>query len=270
MKESFISRRILGSAMRLRLSSLVLPVVLVVGLSASEQRPFIKLTEKKSTLSRALDSLQIEKQIRKREGKSIGGLDARTAALRDSIEAVRRRLASLDAIRDDAGLEDDGSILSSIPLWHPRTTFDWIIVGVAVTAVGSGILLLFGLLASLRQAGRRRRKSGVRPSAKQVRMEPRRKIPVSSREEKDADTSVDEPEEIDSIRYRIARDTGHFAAVPNQSHPGPSGGATPKTTRARIVACLRKGLTVQQTARELQVSIDQVNLVSRIADSDPT
>ncbi len=256
---------------RLRLSCLILSVVWVTALSASEQGPFMELTAKKAGLSRILDSLQIEKQIRKREGRSIGGLDVRTAALRDSIEAVRRRLASLDAIRHDADLEDAGSVLSTIPLWQPRTAFDWMIVAVAVTAAGSGMLLLFGILASLRKAGRRRRKSGARPSAKQARMEPRRRIPVSSREERAPEAfSAHDPEEIDSIRYRIARDTGHFAAVSDHSSLVSSGGAAPKTTRARIVACLRKGLTVQQTARELQVSIDQVNLVSRIADSDPT
>ncbi len=270
MKNYLVFRLFPKPAACIRFGVFLLLAVLVGESWASGQDPFEELTEKRSSLSRVLDSLQVEKQLRKREGRPIDRLDARTAALRDSMEAVRRRLAALNAIRDHGESDSEGSVPSTFLSWRPGTAFDWVIIAVAATAAGSGILLLFGILASLRQANYRRKKTVSRSAPKPATEEIHKKKPVSAVENEYVGVPSADSEEVDSIRLRIARDTGRFTAVSEQSTSAFSSTSSPKTTRARIVACLRQGKSVQQTARELQVSVDQVNLVSRIVDSDPT
>ncbi len=270
MKNSLVFRQFPPPAACIRFGVFLLLAVLVGEPWASGQEPFEELTEKRGSLSRVLDSLQLEKQLRKREGRPIDRLDARTAALRDSIEAVRRRLAALDAIRDHGESGAEGSVSSSFLSWRHGTAFDWVIIAVAAMAAGSGILLFFGILASQRQAKYRRKKTAPRSAPRPNGEEVHEKKPVSAIENEYVSTLSADSEEVDSIRQRIARDTGRFTAVSEQSRSDIPSTSSPQTTRARIVACLRQGKSVQQTARELQVSVDQVNLVSRIADSDPT
>jgi len=116
-------------------------------------------------LRHRLDSVEVEKQTRKRQGKPIEDLEALSAELRDSLVGLR---AGVPQAAPQKEAEQGVSPFSKIPYiddilsFRPSGAFDWIIVGTGAVALLSGVMLLIGLFA-----GRKKKRPSV-PKKQQV------------------------------------------------------------------------------------------------------
>ncbi|MBD3345326.1 MAG: hypothetical protein GF401_09720 [Chitinivibrionales bacterium] len=106
------------------------------------------LISQKKKLTSRLDSIQLEKQKRKRDGADINKLEKESARLRDSIDALKKRLFSLDPSVYEQRAEELGkaegpeNILKSL---MPRDLFDWIIIIIGGVAILCAVILIAGL-----------------------------------------------------------------------------------------------------------------------------
>ena len=135
--------------------------------------PDTSLFARRAAMSRVLDSLEFEKQLGKRQGKALDGLEQRCRLLRDSLDLLRASAIGASFSPQDTQAAADGSlppVLAEKPvlppllkllvpadlqdraaaLIHPRTFFDWFILLVSVIAIGSGLILLLGIVGAVR------------------------------------------------------------------------------------------------------------------------
>ncbi|MCL2182446.1 MAG: hypothetical protein FWB85_03130 [Chitinispirillia bacterium] len=98
-----------------------------------------------------IESLELEIQNRRRQGKPIEDLEAAAALLRDSVSVLRGSAAYTPA-SPDGPAEERGGGFSLAALWEgalsfkPRGMFDWVIVGTGFIALLSGTVLIIGLI----------------------------------------------------------------------------------------------------------------------------
>jgi len=116
-------------------------------------------------LRQRLDSLEVEKQVRKRQGKPMEDLEAVSAELRDSLIGLR---ANAPQAAPQKETEQGASSFSKIPYiddilaFRPSGAFDWVIVGTGAVALLSGLVLVAGLFT-----GRKKKRTAV-PKKQQV------------------------------------------------------------------------------------------------------
>jgi len=143
-------------------------------------------------LRHRLDSLEVETQVRKRQGKPIADLESAVAALRDSLSEMREAVppgagASLTETGEKAGflksLTAVAPFLEEALAFKPRGMFDWVIVGTGLVALLSGLVLVIGLIV-----GRKKRPAGPRKVivGRKVNLAPTRSQPAVN----DADEDV--------------------------------------------------------------------------------
>jgi hypothetical protein len=145
------------------------------------------------------DSVEVETQTLKRQGKPIEDLEALSAKLRDTIESLRGKAPQAAAQREEPekqGLPylDKIPYIEEILAFRPSGAFDWVIVGTGAVALLSGLMLLAGLFA-----GRKKKRAAV-PKKQQVS----RKInlaPTSTQQRAvpDVNNNNNEPPPRDSV-----------------------------------------------------------------------
>jgi hypothetical protein len=117
--------------------------------------------DKRLELRNRLDSLEVEKQVLKRQGKPIDDLEASSALLRDSLVEMRGGAAAPQEAQGPVeggggslwadALAVAGSFLESNLSFRPAGLFDWIIVGTGVVAILSALLLMAGIVVGRRK-----------------------------------------------------------------------------------------------------------------------
>jgi len=123
------------------------------------------VTDPGLALRHRLDSLEVEKQVRKRQGKPIEDLEAVSAELRDSLVGLRASVPQAAPPKEaEQGLSSFGKIpyIEEILSFRPTGAFDWVIVGTGAVALLSGLVLVIGLFA-----GRKKKRAAV-PKKQQV------------------------------------------------------------------------------------------------------
>jgi hypothetical protein len=231
--------------------------------------------QQRQILSVRLDSVEVEKQTLRRSGMDLGDLEALSRAIKDSIALLRNEFAVLKPAVSEAR----PSLLYRIPLLlknslstvKPTNAFDWVIVIVGSVAVISGIALLFGFIHKLfrRKPAKKPVKAAV---AKPPTYSPQYRHPAPASEKKEvADIDNDG---LESLRKRMGldingRERPKSAPAPLVSQPAPvprkSAVAGKDDLRHAVIAAAQEGLDVHAIAKKCQVSVDQVNLILRIA-----
>lgn len=252
-----------------------------------------QVIERREWMTALLDSLELEKQIQKREGKDIARLEAFSKAVKDSLALIRERISTAEPAPNGSGTIT--SIWSGSPISLPSNPFDWLIVGIGAAAILSGVVLLVGLLGAWIRGSKKKRKAKFAATASEkftqkqtipapeVPEPPSRPIPPTdelprittpSREGSDTDL-------IRNIRTRINQEavSGRTRppttrlkqeAIPPRDHSPttritrvvPSVDA--QQQRANILAAAAQGLDSHQIAKRLHISEDQVALVLRM------
>jgi hypothetical protein len=243
----------------------------------------------KTRLCARLDSIELEKQTRKRLGGSLRDLETESNKIRDSIALLKNKVFTETEYEEKNIPEKTGapeqkkarfSLIRS--LFSPSGFIDWLIIIVGVTAVISGVILLIGMMnnrirnqkikkeeqinALLSQPAKRKNGSGgiestgMRPSVSQT-------------------PSDKENINIATLRKRMMGETEtRNSSDEKDSSPFPSAGYEEKEetkydhgelVRDKVLQAALAGLDAQEISRRFHISADQVALILRIAQKTP-
>ncbi len=229
-----------------------------------------------------LDSLELEKQMRKRQGKSLEDLERAADLIKDSIVGERRQISSGEensALPAEAGDTEKSrsatspTAVAGLQRWLPKNVFDWIVVAVGGVAIISGAVLVIGLLGLVSR--RLRKKKSAAPLHE---MFPRASRPPNlvDSPKVQVDSADSGEDRVELIRQRIQ--TSEQSSVDGPGGPaipldlGNTGEGTasersadPAQIRNKVIAASLEGLDVLEISRRFHLSADQVSLILRIA-----
>jgi len=235
--------------------------------------PKKEILQKRKMLTAQLDSIEMEKQIRKRSGQSLEELESESEKIHESLSQLRNELVG--------GLENDPefqkgnkstSLFWSIihSLYKPSNAFDWVIIVIGFIALLSGIVLIGGMVHSIFSGTKKGPRGSVRVQRK--KSDPDRPVsPPASVSKTGGDT---ENMDITSLRKRMSKDIDHIQRFNKESSPF-SAGETEELQkeednkdmlRERIIDAAQEGLDAQEISRRYHVSVDQVALILRVAE----
>jgi hypothetical protein len=255
------------------MSSFVFIFLLVSGLVPFQQSFSNDFTAQKSMLLQKLDSLDMEKQARKRKGQSIDDLEKLSAMIKDSIAGVKKELALGESPSAPAPRPDNKNVmmkyLRDFRKYLPQNTFDWIVVVVGFVAIIAGGILFIGLIGMAWKKIFGKRKQHLKtmhdifPRAVEKS--------DAGRLSKPGEPDTEEGDQrIEFLRRKIKED-GIDAAVPAsgpnhlQTAIQEEGAGDMAGLTSRIIAAAGLGADIPEISKRFHVSIDQVSLILRVA-----
>lgn len=265
-------------ALRYRTCSILVFIIFFAVISlygvSSYAGPRKEVIQKRKMLTAQLDSIEMEKQIRKRSGQSLAELESESERIHDSLSQLRNELAG--------GLENDpkfrkggestslvGSIMRSLN--KPSNAFDWIIIVIGFIALVSGIVLIGGMVHSLFSGIKKGPRGSVRAQQKKKNDYDR---PVGSPAPASKTGGDTESMDITSLRKRMRKDIDHIQRFNKESSPFSDGETdepqkeqdSKDMLRDRIIHAAQEGLDAQEISRRYHLSVDQVALILRVAE----
>lgn len=251
--------------------SFLFAVVLVTGFLPQDRAFSIDFAAQKSALLQKLDSLDMEKQIRKRKGQSIEDLENLSVTIKDSITGVKKELARSGDVPTSKSNEPAGmqQYIKNFRKYLPQNTFDWIVVVVGFIAIIAGVILCVGLIGMALKKILRKKRPPLKTMhdifPQTVKKNDSEYLSKSERPDTDAaDTR------IDSLRQRIKEESGNTPLTgsgQNAAQPNISGETAADTAglRNRIITAAEQGADIQEISRRFHVGADQVSLILRVA-----
>jgi hypothetical protein len=210
-------------------------------------------------LKEKIDSLEIEKQEKKRNGQSIDELEERTALLRDTVRALRLEVQQ-GALSLPAKTKQ-GVVNKILPM--AGSFFDRLVLGAGAIAVLVA-LIIFPVIVINRGRRRRLRAAQGRPEIK--------KQPISADVRPSHETAVQKAYAA-QMTMGPDRNSGRNNARENvpQKQVDPidtslSATAGPaKNLNDLVVQASRAGLDSKEISRKYQIGVDQVELIVKMA-----
>lgn len=258
---------------------IVLGTVFSVGLLTGYADEDENVLSRKKVLSARLDSIEMEKQMRKRKGEPLGDLEEECGRIHDSIAALRAKILETDeSILQRRKATGKESIIAPFlkSFFKPAHAFDWIIIVVGVIALVSGIVLIIGLITTVFKRSKRKPKpkpplhSSLKKSYTEKIAQGSPKIPPS-----ESYVAADKDDRsIDALRRRMQKDIEDIQrfntadspfTAQDDGHEAPAEQENRDTIREQIVRAAQEGLDVQEISRRYHVSVDQVSLILRVA-----
>lgn len=253
-------------------SSLMVVLLFAVGFLTEERAFCADFAAQKSLLLQKLDSLDVEKQMRKRKGQSIEELEKQSATIKDSIAGVKKELALGEGKPKPVLKPNEPAWLpeyiKDIRKYLPQNAFDWIVVIVGFIAMIAGLILCIGLLNMLWKKVFRGEKKPLKT------MHDIFPQTVSSSDAEYSSKSGGPNAEagdkrIDFLRQRIEESVGTTLSDPgtNAARPDISGekSVDPAGIKNRIIAAAGLGADIPEISKRFHVSVDQVSLILRVA-----
>jgi hypothetical protein len=221
-------------------------------------------------LSEKIDSIEVEKQVQKRNGLPLSELDTKTANLRDSIQAIRLELGQRSApqtVLVSRQKELFRERLKKFLSGPKNKVFDRILLYAGVIATLTGCFFIFLLLAL---KSRRRNKTGPQNQTKRMSAiyeEVQRKI-----------TAAQQIAYPDSFTPSALEPAAPASAIPPSVPPLAPEAASgtqerlPASThhsdsdlKNLVLNAGKKGLDAKEISRRYQIGIDQVALILKMA-----
>ena len=273
--------KIIFSFHNFRLSLLfcfILSVIFLIGIKDSIADQDDNAISRKEILSAKLDSLEMQKQVRKRKGELLEDLEDECRRVHDSIAALRVEIVGTDEMvawrKKAAGEESFAASLLRL-FFKPANVFDWIIIIVGFIAVLSGVVLIIGLIHSITKRTRRKPQASMHAPQRKPHTEGSPKslhgIPPS-----DSGRAADKGDrEIDTLRRRMHKDIENIQRFNTTDSPfSPQDDVREtltdqekkETVRENVIRAAKEGLDVQEISRKFHISVDQVSLILRVAD----
>jgi hypothetical protein len=264
-----------------RTSLMACALLLVIGFLSLEAQPdasadLRQIVIRKKLLLSKLDSLELAKQLRKREGHSLHELEKQSGAVKQSIESLRVQLARA---AENGRFPDQatGKKATNLKKFLPQTAFDWAIAGIGAVAVLCVCVAIIGVVQIARSKKSRARKRSASAAPKPAVPPPELPRPYTAQSSAAVDT--DENDGVEALRRLVRTDT---AAAPESREPvvpdhAPSQDVQPASgeaesslsggdIREQVLASARTGTNPREIARRLHLSYDQVRLIMRMAD----
>jgi len=240
-------------------------------------KPGKNASQAKKMLSARLDSIEMEKQIRKRKGESLEDLEIESKKIYDSITVLRTELSGYaDPVSASEEEPDKGPSFSFSlrSLIKPVNFFDWIIIIVGLVALLSGIILVAGLTHTLSI----RKKKKPPPSAhilpKKLDAKSVPDMPVDVPPLVQGDPAEKETRGITTIRQRMQsvgeqvqkeiENISPFSEL-EQADEQSEKEDQKNSIRNNIIQAAKEGLDVHEISRKYHISVDQVALILRVA-----
>lgn len=257
---------------------ILLGTILSFGIRAGDADQDDNPLDRKKILSARLDSIEMEKQTRKRQGEPFDDLEEESGRIHDSIAALRAAILETDeSVLQRRKASEKESFLKQF--LKPAHIFDWIIIVVGFIALLSGIVLIIGLLSTVLKRSKRKPKSPLHHVTKKSYPETASKgladIPTSdSYKIPDKDNRS-----IEMLRKRMQKDIEDIQRFNSNDSPFALRDAEPvalveqekkEPIRDQIICAAREGLDVQEISRKYHISVDQVSLILRVAKKGHT
>jgi hypothetical protein len=210
-----------------------------------------------------IDSLEVEKQTEKRNGRSIDGLEQKTAGLQDSVAQLRQELMQQK--------QNPASIVPGKPKifkkFIPSTLglIDTIVIGAGAVTLVFAALSLFFLISS---KSRRRKKNATHyPRAINAAGEGAGTRRLDATVQKAYGAQTTRPSESvpkkDVPRDQPQPGVPESPPVPPARQAG--SGAEQNNLNDRVIQAARNGLDVKAISRRFHISVDQVALIVKMA-----
>jgi len=240
----------------------------------------------KRELSQKLDSIEVEKQMKKRSGQSFEELEERTAALRDSLALLKSDLLNATE-KTQQSIKLPARIRSMLPVkYQPKDLFDWFIMIIGVIAVLSGLVLIIGIF----RLPLKKKQPLYMPVTKKLPVLPEYPEPLDVTRDKvqRSEKAVNKPESVNAEDVKITRmrtsgnqdpfkdlrrqvidkplqrqvpDEGNHIAI-DTIEPA---SAIPGSSNQQIIEAARHGLDIQEISRLYHLSTDQIALILKVA-----
>ncbi len=238
-----------------------------------------ELISRRAKLAARLDSIEVEKQIHKRQGKDLAHLEKSGQQIRDSIETLRAAIAEADKgdLKSSQGTKTNNSLSFSIPaFFKPASLFDWIIIIVGMVALISGVLLIGGIIHSLFSGRSKKKKKKVRLLPKKPEPEQNSlKAPPLVQEKSPPKKTLKDTGGIDAIRQRMQDDHTRIKQFDRAQSPFPIKEETPKpiaqtpektpSNKDLIIKAASEGMSIHEISQTYHMSEDQISLILKVA-----
>jgi len=230
------------------------------------------LAAHKQALIQKLDSIDLEKQFRKRKGEPMADLEKAAESIKDSVAIIKTQIprpgfsAGSKAMPDTVAkspVAAQGLLLKILP----KSMFDWMIAVVGFIAIVSGAVLFVGIFGMLTKGFKKKKVAPKQPKTLQE-IFPRSyaseayakmpKVQNGHAEEKEGAMQV--------LRKRIERTetTRHSDGPVLATEEAAADGGDVDDVKNRVMAAAKDGCDVLEISRRFQMSADQVSLILRM------
>jgi len=271
-------------------------VVLSMGIISSQVFSQTDIIQKKRFFSERIDSLDVEKQIRKRKGMSIEELEAEAEMLKDSLAAIKAQILSSPKsnyeTKNKFNNKEKNELIEkikNIKLFQIQGLIDWIIIIVGILAALFGAVFLWGLFGIIIKKKKRQIKPMHNIFYQQQELDNFNAIPKVQQpktEEKD--------ERLEQIRKRIEKKS--ISESQNKYEMDAEEKKEQNSTylkkneyiksniyskeakeveksenqKEMVLRAYREGQSISDISRKYHLSLDEVNLILRMFGNKET
>ncbi|NLL15412.1 MAG: hypothetical protein GX267_18595 [Fibrobacter sp.] len=209
----------------------------------------IPLFQKKNALSQSLDSLDLLKQSKKREGRTISEIELKQKQLIDSLQLIRKIIQS-DI--EDASQQSDNK--NGFSLFRLLKFSDLVIPVIAVILLFTGILFLFG---AVKKALFRSSKNIIRNKPDNLNTLPlNHQNSLLSGEFSNRSNIAESPQETNEEQIEC---TG--------KNPDQFDDKNDEDLETKVIKAASEGMSIQELSRRFHLSSDHVTLILKLAES---
>jgi hypothetical protein len=210
----------------------------------------IPLFQKKNALSQSLDSLDLLKQNKKREGRPLSEIELKQQQLIDSLQLIRKIIQA-----DIAATSKPSNNKHGFPLFRFLNLSDLTIIIVAITILFTGILLLLGTIKNAFFRAPEKISSNKSENLGNLSLNPSKSL--LSGESLDFFDTTKSQETI--------KDQTHFECNENNTdHPDNKNDDELET---KIIKAASEGMSIQEMSRLFHLSSDHITLILKLAES---
>jgi hypothetical protein len=254
----------------------------------------------KSAFMDRLDSIDMEKQIRKRKGQSLDDLEKKSLLIKDSISALKKDFDRAGGT-PVAPKTNATAIQRLLQANHflPHNAFDWVVFIFAAIALIAGAILCIGLISMLLKTMKSNKTTPIKTLRENLSLRdqdaPSEHVPASAER-----TSALSERRIDSLKKRMSETSESSGNPPGKAFPGSvfKGPAQEPVVKAEtqkdssasdttpissakqgcqpsavdlkdlILKAALEGANTTEISKKFHVSVDQVSLILRVAHRD--
>lgn len=241
------------------------------------------LSEKKAHLSLLYDSLDLQKQMFKRNGLSVSEIERHQAEIKDSLVILKNYIYKQSTTKPSPLKKDQKSPIKFVN--RPRDIFDWTVIIVAIVAVFSGIMLCIGIIRRIlcyqKNRNQKKRKNHSQKTAAPVReamasVYPENKkdtIPQKAYDHDQKDTvtdSISNNDPIERLRQKVTTapvdhdEKSKKQLISDVVFQGERDGIVSSDIEQQVLTAAREGLDIAAISRKFHLSSDHVSLIVKI------
>ncbi len=210
----------------------------------------IPLFQKKNALSQSLDSLDLLKQNKKREGRPLSEIELKQKQLIDSLQLIRKIIQA-----DIAATSKPSDNKYEFPLFRFLNLSDMAIIIVAITILFTGILLLLGTIRNALFRAPEKISSNKPANLGNLPLNLSKSL-LSGESSDPFDTTKSQ---------EMIKDQTHFKYNENKTdHPDDKNDGELET---KIIKAASEGMSIQEMSRLFHLSSDHITLILRLAES---